>query len=51
VLPVVKVSNVLYRKAFRLEQWFPNFSDRVLFVGPVLSTRTILFLEKSMCQI
>jgi len=33
-----------------LRQWFPNFSDRALFVGPVLSTCTTLFWEKSMCQ-
>jgi len=28
-----------------------TFSDRVPFVGPVPSTRTTLFQEKSMCQI
>jgi len=28
-----------------------TFSDHVPFVGPVLSARTTLFQEKSMCQI
>ena len=28
-----------------------TFSDRVPFVAPVLSSRTTLFQEKSMCQI
>jgi len=43
------VSNTRVQHA--VGQWFPTFSDRVPFVGPVLSPRTTLFQENSISPI